>query len=906
MNKQKDKTVFVTALILVLTLSAFSALIASSPLAGAHVPAWNVPTWTYVSVSPTTIGVGQPALVVFWLNAVPPTAQGTFGDRWKFTLEISKPDGTKITQGPYTSDPVGNCYVAYVPDQTGTYTFVAVFPGQKVTGLPLNPAYSVDAQQGAASVNDTYTASTSASVTLTVQTTPISQYQETPLPTGTWTRPIYGANRQWGSISGNWLSAGDTGPGAPGTGPTTRINPYTTGPESAHILWTRPYWLGGLMGGQYGDFSYYTGMSYEQFGLVPPIILNGKLYYNVQTPPRYGWYCIDLRTGVEEFFHNTTGPIVGITYSGFDDSGSIRFEQLAFGQIYDYESPNQHGGFGYLWSVDPLANDRSMAVGAGTTWRMFDAYTGNFICSISNVTQTEVRGTSRITTGATGTSVYGKEGSILRYNIVNFGNTTLPNMYLQVWNTSRALWVRNWTTNTYWMWRPYLNMTFDGRSGFSMNASIPAVQGSIRAIREDQYVIGGTAGTNNEDVTTKGNLWALNLKPDTNGVINPTLLWNITFTPPSSAGNLSISMGTVDPEDGVFLFSCTQTRQWWAYSLQTGQLLWGPSAKLEQWNFYGMSSTIYKGTLFSYGYGGVLHAFNINTGKEMWNWTSGSVGFETPYGNAPLSIGVVADGKLYLYSTEHSPTVPLRRDAFLWCVNATDGKLLWKNQCWVNSPVIADGYIVTLDSFDNQIYCYGMGPSATTLTVRNDVITKGSTTLITGTVTDQSPGAKGTPAISDADQEAWMEYMYQQRPMPTNVKGVSVHVTAIDPNGNYQDIGKTNSDLNGNFGITWVPPVEGKYQITATFEGTKSYGSSSSSTYLAVTPAALPAVNPTSAPTQTVTPSSTPAQTTVPSSSPSQAPQPTSAMPTTTYIAIAAAFVIIIVAAIAIILRRRK
>ena len=183
-------------------------------------------------------------------------------------------------------------------------------------------------------------------------------------------------------------------------------------------------------------------------------------------------------------------------------------------------------------------------------------------------------------------------------------------------------------------------------------------------------------------------------------------------------------MGTVDPEDGVFLFSCTQTRQWWAYSLNTGQLLWGPSASSEQWNFYGMSSTIYDGMLLSYGYGGIVRAYNIQTGVELWNWTSGSVGFETPYGNAPLSMGAIADGKLYMYSSEHSPTVPLRRDAFLWCVNASDGKLLWKIQCWANSPAIADGYLVILDSFDNQIYGYGKGPSATTVTVRNDVVTK--------------------------------------------------------------------------------------------------------------------------------------------------------------------------------------
>ena len=154
-----------------------------------------------------------------------------------------------------------------------------------------------------------------------------------------------------------------------------------------------------------------------------------------------------------------------------------------------------------------------------------------------------------------------------------------------------------------------------------------------------------------------------------------------------------------------------------------------------------------------------------------------------------------------------------------------------------------------------------------------------------------------------------MEYLYQQRPMPTNAKGVSVHVTAIDPNGNFQDLGTTTSDLNGNFGITWTPPVEGKYQIIAAFDGTKSYGGSSASTYMAVVlpSAASPAVvTPTPAATEPVTPvSPTPVQTPV-SPSPTQAPPPATADMTTTYVAIAAAVVIIAVAAAAIVLRKRK
>jgi hypothetical protein len=152
---------------------------------------------------------------------------------------------------------------------------------------------------------------------------------------------------------------------------------------------------------------------------------------------------------------------------------------------------------------------------------------------------------------------------------------------------------------------------------------------------------------------------------------------------------------------------------------------------------------------------------------------------------------------------------------------------------------------------------------------------------------------------------AWMEYLYMQQPMPTNATGVKVHLTAIDPNGNYQDIGTATSNTLGNYAIPWTPPVSGLYTVTATFEGSNSYYSSKAGTSFVVSaaPSAMPVA--TATPTQTAAPTSAPTQTPV-SPSPSVAPQPTSGIPTTTYIAIAAAVVIIAVVAAAVVLRRRK
>jgi hypothetical protein len=357
-------------------------------------------------------------------------------------------------------------------------------------------------------------------------------------------------------------------------------------------------------------------------------------------------------------------------------------------------------------------------------------------------------------------------------------------------------------------------------------------------------------------------LWALNLKPDANGYINPTLLWNITFTPPqTSYPDIAAASGfagggmsgpVVDPEDGVFVFNEGMTRRWWGFSLETGQQIWGPTESEPQMNFYGMSSNIYQGKLLSYGYGGVLTAYDIKTGKVAWKHTAAQVGFESPYGNYPSGITAIADGKIYMITGEHSVTQPMWR-GFLRCVNASNGEELWKilhfgadggASLGGQYVVMADGYVVGLDQYDSQIYCYGKGPSATTVAVQNDVITEGNSVLIKGTVTDQAPGAKkiaqkigwvnGVPAIADESMEAWMEYLYKQQIMPTNATGVEVKLETLDPNGNFYEIGTTTSDTTGMFKKAFTPEVPGEYTIIATFGGSKSYYSSYAETAIYV------------------------------------------------------------------------
>jgi len=199
------------------------------------------------------------------------------------------------------------------------------------------------------------------------------------------------------------------------------------------------------------------------------------------------------------------------------------------------------------------------------------------------------------------------------------------------------------------------------------------------------------------------------------------------------------------------------------------------------------------GKLLAYGYDGTVHCFDLNTGSNLWNYYVGSSGFETPYGTWPMKDSAVtfADGKVYAVTNEHSPNTPYFHGWRMHVINAETGAPVWNISFIGLNPFIADGYALTLNYFDNQIYCFGIGESKTTVNVSPKSTSAGSAVMIEGTVTDQSPGAKGAAAISDKDQSKWMEYLYMQRAIPTDVEGVPVKLTAINCNTILLDSNRT-------------------------------------------------------------------------------------------------------------------
>jgi hypothetical protein len=850
MKMSKNKTAIAITLFLIATIAV--TLIAFSPMANAA--EYYYTSYVYCAVTPDLVGVNQEVVLVMWTADMPPDIGEISGEvaggraAWyDVGFYLTDPQGNTETLTIDKTDPVGGGFIVYTPDQVGTYTVRAWFP---------------KTEKDDGTNHRTYSAAESAEVTFTVQEDPVSPWPESPLPTGYWTRPINQASRDWYVLAGNWLgTAGFRGSAAlrPAGeyGGTTDRFVYGKGTESAHILWTKPYYVGGIMDDRYGDTGYqtghYQGMSFEA------IVINGKMYYAYRADAHVteGYLVVDLYTGETLEYINDTMP--------------------SKAQIYNYESPNQHGGYAYMWITSGVTLPEGFTNQAGKqVWEMLDAYTGHSICKIANVSATS--GGFFFSIGG-GTEVYGKDGSILYYNINNLGNSTHPNYYLQIWNNTAIPTMLGYNEGTTaWQWRPsggafgtgwpnpptyngyYIH---DGNTGFSLNVSIASTVGTtVQAIREGEYIILGNQGSNDGTTVVKGKLQTFSLEEGKEG----QKIDEVEFVPPSTAGNVSVSLTGVYPDDGVICFEAQKLLKRWGYSLDTGEMLWEGDPE-PQMNYYSMYDNYYKGMLLSPSWGGVILAYNITTGDIIWNYTASNVGFESPYGNYPINIFAICDDKIYTLTGEHSISQPMYRGPNLRCINATTGEEIWKILGFSANggaslggqyAQMADGKVLALNFFDNEIYCFGPGSSATTVSIQNDVITHGNSVMIKGTVTDQTEtgrrntngmfdfSLKGTPAISDEDMGAWMEYMFMQQARPEDATGVEVILETFDPNGNFYEIGNTTSDINGNFAYAFTPDVPGYYQILATFKGSKSYGASYASTYLTVEEA--PQATPTPTP----------------------------------------------------------
>jgi outer membrane protein assembly factor BamB len=820
---------------------------------------WQIPTHAYIIALPDPVGVGQKTTIYMFLGNLPFDGAALNNDyRYRnYNLAITAPDGTVQTQNfSYISDPTNSQYFPYTPNQVGTYILNFTYGGQNINDYDhANDAY----------VNDTYMPS-SGSATLTVQQEPIANLPDNPLPSAYWTRPIYGENTNWWSISSNWLGAGIAGYGAM-PGPNELMFPGdAVGPQTGHVMWTKPLQFGGVVGGnnfQIQGNQYFEGSAYNE-RFVNPIIINGILYYN---EPR-------LFTGVSSFTGSNGGPTDAVDLR----TGQLIWSRkdipaISFALVYDHEDPDQHGIF------PPILFTSNFARG-------FDAVTGDPVFNV--------------TSPPSGTSVRGPNGEILKYVMTNLGNTTNPNYVLAEWNSTK-LW--NYVYNPYSpatsLLSPSIINSTGGIPGGALITALPIPvtgttgtlpNGTSIAVPYGSTIVVNAGVFNSTDPQNRydwnysigwrntmtpapsiltvfpGNLllcrngsypalgaynpytyFAVNLNASRGNIGD--VLWYSTINPPSGTNITTITYAGADAGAGVFVESYRETMQFVGYSLTDGHQIWGPNTPQSPLDYYGsqgpgtLADVIAYGRIYSSAYAGIIYCYDMKTGNILWTYGNGGVGnstnsgFEVP-GPYATFVNAVGNGIIYTVSSEHTVETPIYKGALMRGINATDGTEVFtlsndNNEFGDESFAIADGYAATFNAYDSQIYSVGRGPSATTVSAPNVGISFGAPLVIKGSVKDISAGTQqsqqaadfpnGVPVSSDASMKDWMGYVYQQKPLPTDFTGVPVTLYVLDSNNNYRSIGTATTDASGTYRLTWTPDIPGSYTVFANFQGTNGY-----------------------------------------------------------------------------------
>jgi outer membrane protein assembly factor BamB len=304
--------------------------------------------------------------------------------------------------------------------------------------------------------------------------------------------------------------------------------------------------------------------------------------------------------------------------------------------------------------------------------------------------------------------------------------------------------------------------------------------------------------------------------------------------------------------DGVLVAFDSVYRQLHGYDFETLNELWVTEPLSYPWGSNVRYPTWAYGNFYVAVYDGYVYCYDENTGVLKWRFYCGNT-TETVFNSYVPFLGsvsrpVLADGKAYIATSEHTPTQPRIRFNRLFCIDAYTGKEIWNISGAIYPEPLAEGYIVGSNENDGVQYCFGKGKTETTVMVGPKFTAKGSSAVIEGSVLDMSPAQPGTPAISDEDMSAWMNYIHMQKPepmgpegfspdQPVDLEGVPVKLTAIKADGSTIDVGTVTSDMDGFFKKFWTPPDEGEYTIVAEFLGSQSYWPSSAKTALGVGPA---------------------------------------------------------------------
>jgi hypothetical protein len=749
--------------------------------------AFRVKTTPYLSFRPNPVGLNQIFIVNVWVN--PPVHRSRKFTGYKITIQKPSGDTDVITMDSYYADTTA--WFEYIADEEGTWKIKFEFPGGYFSKANLTGGFM---EPSVVTYGECYyePSSTDWQELIVKKDYVALSWPPSPLPTDYWTRPISPENREWWSIAGNfpWYGPASGGPDwetlwnklYPNTNKywSDRYSfiPWVQAPNSAHIVWKRQGAISGLIGGDLGQLSITTG------GGSPTIIYAGRCYQSFTKPfngiTQTVWQCYDLRTG--EIYWERTGvgsyipSVIEYTRGTEAVPGAISGVSFSVSLVYI--------GGGRLVKYDPWtgAVSRNESISPLTTGTY---YRNGYALSVQTI------GTQYYLINWTtlGTATTFKSRIITN---ISWPCPALPGQYV----TARGICVADY------------------------NAGLAAF---ITRVTHPQLGIYYGANVTGINLKTGAVLWTISIPDET-----------------------TYSSSCIVADHGKVAF-LTQNGYWLAYNLADGSFAWKSDRMDYPWDApsfgaYAVQSAY--GMFYRQAYSGV-YAFNWTNGKIVWKYEAPTpYPYETTYidanGTGVYSFnagGWVADGKLYTYNTEHTPSQPITRGWRLHCINATTGKGIWNITGSMSVGAIADGYLVASNSYDGYTYCFGKGKSQTSVAVSQDVVAKGSTVLVKGSVLDMSPAQPGTPCVAKESMTVWMEYLHMQKAYPSDVKGVPVTLTAIKSDGKVIDLGTvTTNGFYGTFSFAWTPPEEGTYTIIACFMGDDSYGSSSAATVITVGP----------------------------------------------------------------------
>ena len=343
----------------------------------------------------------------------------------------------------------------------------------------------------------------------------------------------------------------------------------------------------------------------------------------------------------------------------------------------------------------------------------------------------------------------------------------------------------------------------DRNGGYMWNVTIPSdLPGGANVAYLDDIVVGSNLQSRTATANILGltgsprNFWALMLKLVKRATTRPEIMATTT-------GNLSLTFEKSSLVDNVFTIYSKELRSHIAFNMHTGEQMWGPTTPEYYLQTFGLQSNFAYGKLYVTGYGGIVYCYDAKSGNLVWNYT-----VVEPFGgsevlwsnNWPTSIQFIADGKIYLRNAEHSANQPFPRGGPFLALDAENGSVVFRidgefrQRCWAGQAGMADGIIALFNTYDNQIYGVGKGPSQTTVTASPKISEFGNSVLIEGTVNDLSAGTQdsrvtarfpnGVAAVSDDSMNDWMPYVYMEFACPTNTIGVPVELSVINTNGN--------------------------------------------------------------------------------------------------------------------------